>query len=593
MGEMLPPIIIELIASAESFTLAKNKVIGGAREISAAGATTSERLSNLGAKASTMVVAAGAGIAILATKMAFDFQEGMDKIKNQTNITQGQLNSLGNTIQNLSSQTGLADKSLQSASLAMLQSGVSGAKGVELLTAASKAAVITGTDVTAVTRTLIAAQTLQVAKGMDVTKMTGILVKGSKLFQGGLSAEENMLNGRVGVALAKYGLRMKQIIPIGAEFAKVGLPSRAIAGFVNSLGNLDKPTTDSKGKMTAFASSLKAAGLNQEDLASKLRRGDLVGVLKEVRDASGDSSTKLTQLATTLFGTAGSGTASVLIKNLTDIGELQKNMSGAGVETLNTSFADVTTQLGPQLNILKQTLNNMMIDAGKLLLPVATDILQWIGGFAKLLRENPLLKDVFGVGAIAIFGLAIAAKIKSAFTSIMGLFNKGAQVVATSANTVALEENTAALLGKSGTGLLPKAEKYGKFGLGIGDAAAVATLGLELYAVKKQVLDPFKNLLENTGAGGLNPAGTYPTGSIPTSGTGKNELYNMPYGQMLDGQFLAGGPSAMITKAQEAALEAWSEKNNIFQTSSQYSAAINNFASQDQKGNYSVTVRVK
>ena len=137
MAEMLPPIIIELIASAESFTLAKDKVSNGAHEIATAGATTSERLNALGKRATGMIATAGVGVAVLATKMAYDFQEGMDKIKNQSGITEEQLKNLGNTIQNLSSTTGLTDKALQDASLAMLQSGVSGAKGSRPLQASA------------------------------------------------------------------------------------------------------------------------------------------------------------------------------------------------------------------------------------------------------------------------------------------------------------------------------------------------------------------------------------------------------------------------------------------------------------------------
>ena len=259
--------------------------------------------------------------------------------------------------------------------------------------------------------------------------------------------------------------------------------------------------------MTTFASALKAAGLNQDDLVSKLRRGDLIGVLKEVSDTAGGSSTKLQQLTTTLFGTSGAATASVLIKNLTDIGNLQKNMSGAGVGTLNTSFAEVTKQLGPQLDILKETLNNTMIDAGKLLLPVATDIVQWIGGFARLLREHPLLKDVFGVGAASLFGLAIAVKIKSAFTSsigllksvftsIMGLFGKGAQAAQLDANTLALKANTDALLGNDA------GKAAGGFPGG-GNEEDIPPIGEESYSSGKA---PFVGLL------GANQAQQFGTG---------------------------------------------------------------------------------
>jgi TP901 family phage tail tape measure protein len=438
-------------------------------------------LSNFANKASTAVLGVGVALGAYAVDQAFKFQEGMDTLANQTNLTKSQLDRLGTSIQNISDVTGVSNADLQTSALTIYQAGYKGAQATKLLTDAAKASVITNASVTDTTQALVAAQSLQIAKGMDVTKLTGILVKGSKEFVGGLSAEEQMLSGRVGVALANYGLNLKTIIPIGAQFAKDGLPTRSISSFANALGNIEKPMTDSKGKLTTYASGLEKVGLSQATLSEDLRKGNIVGILTQIKDVAASSGKPLSEIANAVFGTTGGAAASALVRNLSDLASAQQNLTGAGAGSLQSGFKTAVEQLGPQLKVLKANFDNLMVNAGKLLLPALSDVTKWANDFFKALKDNPILRDVLGAGLATVFALALAVKIKSLFSSIAGLFGKGSQAVQLDANTTALQENTDALLGKSGGGLggageATSAEEAGGAAVAGGAVAAAAVV---------------------------------------------------------------------------------------------------------------------
>ena len=505
----LPPVIATLIADTKQYMAKMTEAQGKMVELGTASKTTSEKMAAFGSKAATATIGLGLALGGYAVDQAYKFQESLDKIKNQAGLTTAQTDALGKSIQNISNVTGVADSQLAAAALTISQAGIKGASAVTLLNDAAKAAVITNASVADTTKAIVAAQTLQVAKGMDVTKLTGILVKGSKDFVGGLSAEEQMLSGRVGVALAKYGIGLKQIIPLGAEFAKVGLPGRYIAAFANSLTNLNKPLTDSKGKLTSYAQGLERVGLSQQKLASYLRTGNITAILTSIKEAAGGSTAKEGILAQAVFGTSGSAAAMAILKDFNSYLAAQKNLAGAGAGTVGTSFAEALKQIGPQLNVVKANFNNLMINAGKLLLPAVSDILKWVGGFAKAINNNPMLKDFLGAGAGLAFGVAVASKIKGALNTVMGLFGKSAQTISLNANTAALEANTLALGGKTAGGVGKTIEKNAeKFGglVGLPEVAAAVITAGALYGLWKLSTskEPVQNAFgTNTGGGGF------------------------------------------------------------------------------------------
>ena len=416
----LPPVIATLIADTKEYTAkmteaqAKMGEFGASSEASAGLFGVSSNAIALGA------VGIAAAVGTYAVDSAYKFQEGLDKLKNQAGLTEGQVKTLGNEILSISANTGIAAGDLEAAALTISQAGLRGAAAFNTLNASAKAAVITNASVADTTKAIVAAQTLQIAKGMDVANLTGILVAGSKDFVGGLSAEEQMLSGRVGVALAKYGLDLKTIIPIGAEFARVGLPSRSVAAFANSLTALTKPVTDAKGNLTAYAKSLETVGLSQEKLAADLKSGNLVGIFEEIKQAAASSGESIGTVAQLVFGSSGAGAASVIIKNLQDIAAAQKNLSGAGAGSLTTNFSTAITQLGPQLKKLEASLSALMISAGKLLLPAITDVATWankaLTAIQDFFKKNPIVLNL-----VADIGKGLLAAVTTAINPLKGV----------------------------------------------------------------------------------------------------------------------------------------------------------------------------
>ena len=478
---LLPPVIARLIADTREYTAKMTEAQAKMTEFGATAEASGSRLSGAMGKVSTAVVAAGAAVGVYAVDQAYKFNEGLDKVKNQAGLTTVQTDALGKSIQNISNVTGIANSQLLSAALVAKQAGLNAAQTTALLTNSAKASVITGSSVVDVTKSIVAAQTLQVSKGMDVAKLTGILVKGSQDFVGGLTAEESMISGKIGVSLAKYGIGLKQIIPLGAEFAKIGLPTKSIVAFTKSLSSIEKPTKDAKGNLTSYAKGLEQVGVSQQKLESYLRTGNLAGMLTYIKTAAGGNVQKEGVLTTAIFGSSGSASALAVLKDYNAYLKESKNLTGAGAGTLNSGFSEALKQIGPQLNVVKANFNNLMINAGKLLLPAASTVIGWISSFAKAINSNPILKDLIGAAAGVTFGTAVAIKLKGVFDSVMGLFNKGAALAATTANTAALEANTIALGGKAaGVGTLASSASAAKNVAKVIPAVAVATAATAL-----------------------------------------------------------------------------------------------------------------
>jgi TP901 family phage tail tape measure protein len=442
-------------------------------EFGATAGATGTKLSSMLSAAATGVVAMGVAFAGVAADQAFKFQESLDKIQNQAGLTAAQTDALGKSILNISNQTGVSAQALSASALTISQAGVKGAAATELLTAAAKAAVITNASVADTTKAIVAAQTLQIAKGMDVTKLTGILVQGSKEFVGGLAAEEQMLSGRVAVALSNYGINLKTIIALGAEFAKVGLKSRSIATFANALGALEKPMVDSKGKLTSFAQGLEKVGLSYSQLASMAKAGNIAGILNDIKAAAATSGASLSQVANAVFGATGGASASVLIKNLQQVQQIQQQMTGSGAGSLQSGFQNAIKQLGPQLTLLKTQLINLMISAGKMLLPALSDVVHWANGIFAWFDAHPLIRKIADDAAIAIFVAAVGVKLAAAIDSLL------AKAAATFGSEIAAET--------AGAGAVGAAETVGGALVGTlgGAAALTAAAGVGLLLAAK------------------------------------------------------------------------------------------------------------
>ena len=463
---MLPPVVATLVADTKEYSAKMDEATGKMAALGKEAQKSGSAFGTYMGKASTAVIGLGAALGAYAVDKAFKFQEGLDALQNQAGLTASQANKLGDAILHISSTTGATTTDLMAAGLAVEQAGVRGARAQQLLTDAAKASVITGQSVVDTSKSIVSVEQLQIAKGMSLANVTGLLVAGAQHTVGGMTALAGVLQGRVGVALANTGMKMKDIVTVGAEFSTVGLQSRAAATFATALAKLDGPLTTTHittkktyTTLSTYALALKAVGLSQSQLASTMRTGGLPALLNELKDAAAGSAPKLQELLQVVFGSTGAASANLLVEHLKQIAKVQTQISGAGAGSLQTGFTSAIHQLGPQFKLLMAQVDVLMVEAGKKLLPALGDVAHFGVEVIDYFKHHPLLSEIAGHAAMDVFAAALTYKIamglKKAMGAVRGLFSAtevAANTEQTAANTAALEANTAALGGEATTG---------------------------------------------------------------------------------------------------------------------------------------------
>lgn len=427
---MLPPVVATLIADTKEYSAKMDEAQAKMGALGREAEKSGSKFGTYMGKASTAVLGLGVALGGYALEKAFSFQEGLDKLQNQAGMTAAQAKILGTAILNISSATGATTPDLLAAGLAVEQAGVKGARAQQLLNDAAKASVITGQSVVDTSKEIVSIEQLQIAKGMSLANLTGLLVAGAQHTVGGMTALAGVLQGRVGVALASTGMKMRDIIAVGAEFSMVGLQSRAAATFATSLAKLNGSLTTTHvttkrtyTTLSTYALALKAVGLSQAQLASTMRTGGLPALLNELKDAAAGSTPKLQELLQVVFGTAGAASANLVIDHLKQIGKFQKQISGAGAGSLQSGFKGALTQLGPQLHLLESRFNVLFTRAGRMLLPALSEVEKWALQASDAFAKSPGLRHGMATGfeaALAIAGGVKAAEIGSKIAMVFG-----------------------------------------------------------------------------------------------------------------------------------------------------------------------------
>ena len=589
MVSFIPPVLIELLASAKEFNYAKDDVLNGIEEMKASGATMSQRFSVYGQKMATGVLVGAAGLAVAATKMAYDYNEAIDKIGLQSNMTAKQVEELKVAALDVSRSTATSATDIANAFVLTAKAGLSVKQSQLGVASAAQFAKSENVDLNQTLTAALGVQAAHMSGTSSLTQTMDIFTNAVKNSRISASQLTDTLSGRTLSIFASYGIDIKTATALLGGFADINVTgTKATQGIATALAALDKPMTNIKGKSTNSSLAFKQLGLNQDQLAADVRKpGGFITVLEDINTAWDKNASKTQrasgeiQFLNQVFGSSGGRAAQSIIQVLPQVMKIMgTNTSGATAAV----FSQWLTTTGGAVANFKTQFEDTLITVGNVILPKVTDVLKQINGWMKNPGDMQNIGIVLGTAFVGAVGMKLYNVVKGAIS----LVNSARQLIATQLNTTALQENTDALLGKSGGGVLPTIEKDGKFAM-LGDAAALLALGGELYLTKKTILDPFAKALPK-----LNDLpGTYTSGNTPTKGTGVNQLIEMTYGGSISDGYQFGGVSGMITKAQDAALQSWAQKNNVSISSTEFADALQNFAKQDQKGNYSVTVTVK
>ena len=480
-------VIVKLVADMREFNAKIGEAGTTVKEFGKEADTMGGKWKSLGSKMSTGILMGVGGALAYGTEQAFKFNESLDAIINQSGASAEEVDYLKKKIIDVSNATGYSADSLSGAALQIEKAGIRGKAAYDLLSNAAMGARITGGQVADITKTIIGVQTLQIAKGESVAQITETLVQANKMHLGSLDSLTQALSGKVGAALATYGVNLNEAAAVAGIASKAGITnSRSMVSLANSLGALENPTK-------AQDKALHALGLSSAGLTSEMHKPDgLIQVLKTLADTAQKTGKPVGEIAAQIFGKGGAGTATVLINNIKDLSSAYQTLAGSNPKTLQAQFQETMTQLGPQLQKAGANLNNALLNVGELILPGVSKVAGWVASFASAINSNKTLRDVLGGTLFAGVVLSVVVKLKSAFDAVKSLFTGGQQSIQTGL-LQQIATNTAATAAEGGSGAVGGVEGVGrKFGFVPFVATTVALTAAEVAFDKVQGIDPNK-----------------------------------------------------------------------------------------------------
>jgi len=563
----LPPVRVELIAEIKEFMARMKEAEHGLGKVGDKANYTKERLGQLGQKLATGVLAGVGGTLVLATKYAFDYQKALEEIGLQANVSEEELKRLHHAVLETSTATATGTEDIAKAYLAVEKAGIKGVQADELVTQAAKLAKVAHADLNQTISAGIVIQQLGIAKGMSTTQMYDALygaIKNSKLSLDDLTS---VFQGKAALAISNYGIKLGEVAAVAGVFKKANVDAGAgMAGLQLALGKLT--TRNEKANDT-----LKSVGLTQKELAADLKKPNgLVTMLGDLASHVQKSGMPLQQFLNGLVGIRGAQGVGFLINNIQQL----RTLTGPGGVSVKNAFAEWLKNPEGALQNFKTVAQNTLIGLGNLLLPKVTDGLNFLNAVINKFQTNKTWHNAgieIGTGLLTIITSAKLASWGVAIAQSFGV-------------------ETAGLVGP----------------IGVGIAASVAgVLGIKkIVDQNKNWLSDFNNFILNMVNNTANP--TPSNDGTPTPKKPKKASLRLPIGETYvtanapklgHNEGTTGGGSnydTRVTKSQLAAAMSYVTSHHIdiktLSGNRVLDTILRNFARQDQKGNYSVTVNI-
>lgn len=359
-----------------------------------------EQLSGYLALAAAGVTAFAGALAVAVPKAA-EFQAAMQTIAAESQLTQADLQAIGDGLLDVSSKTGIAATDLAKAAYDIVGAGVKGAEANEAVVKLTEQSAMLAkaglTDVGTAADVLTSALNAYNLSAEQATHVSDSLItvvntgKVSLDQMGGALTEVFPIASQLGVNIEELGAAV-------AGLTSIGVPAeQAVTGIRGALDNILKPSEEAK---------QAAKDLGIEFSATALKAKGLPKFLEEVKTAANGSTAVMAELfgdveaLNAVFGLTGDAGARKFAEAL----EAQASAAGATA----TAYADVAATFTNSQARFAESVNNLQIEFGQKFLPVLTKATNGLADFIGNLDElaDGLSKNV-GVQFIAVVGGAV------------------------------------------------------------------------------------------------------------------------------------------------------------------------------------------
>ena len=359
------------------------------------------------------IVAAGGA----SLKMAADFDSSMSKIEGLVGIARSEVDRMKESVLGLSGQTARSPQELAEAMFFITSAGNRGAQATELLEMSARAAAAglgETKNIAHLASSAIAAygkENLNAAQAMDV--LVGAVREG-KAEASELAQSMGMvlpIASEMGVSFDQVGAAVAAMTRTGTDAGTASMQLRQI------LASLIKPTNQAEQAMAEM-------GTSSAELRKQLREEGLVTVLGFLRDQMQSNEQAMSQVFPNIR--ALSGALDIMGNNAeanVKIFDAVANSTGA----LDHAFAAAENTVTHQFNKALQGLRTEMIRFGNVMMPVATQVLEFaqrfISNFSRMEDEMRkkiiLMAGLIGATGPLMLAIAVATKIIAAFASLV------------------------------------------------------------------------------------------------------------------------------------------------------------------------------
>lgn len=337
-----------------------------------------------------LAAAGGAGL-----KFAFDLDKSFSKIENLVGISGAALDELKTGVQGLSGPLGAAQGELADALFTITSAGARGSAALQTLEQASKASTIGLGNTTDIARAATAVVNNYGEAVINASTAIDQFTAAARV--GNFNTEEFAPSiGKV-LPLAKtLGISFAQVAANVATFTKGGLSAKeSITGLKSLLSNIVKPTKQTK-------EALAQVGVTVEGLQASIKQKGLAATLVELVKLYDGNTEALSKVIPNVEGLVNA--LSVAGSQGEDyIENLQQIENATGI--VDKGFKNASEGGAFKLKQALVALQNVSIDLGNILVPIATKIIQrftdLVSTFSSL---DPAIKKI----AVA-FGVLLAA----------------------------------------------------------------------------------------------------------------------------------------------------------------------------------------
>lgn len=432
MAGLLPPVIATLIADTKEFMAKMDGAQAKMGEFGAESDVAGSKLTNFADKASTAVLGLGVAVGVTAVKLAYDYNEALDSMRTQTDLTTQQVDQLSPQILKISTASATSASQIATAYTQVIKAGIPLNQVQKDVGAAAEFA---NAQQASLTDTLTAALNIQKLHILGTKNMSQTMDIFTNAVQHSRLTGEDLntaMSGKFINTLQAYGISLQEGTVLLAGFANEGRTgTRATQVLQTGIANLEKPTVSTTGKLTAAGKVLQQYGINQQTLADDMHKpGGIINVLQyldtsfEKSASSAEKAKGITAWLNQIVGSQAGGAFSGLIGQLPELLQMMNQVNTAGSN--QSAFQKWLSTPTGALKNFTTSVENALIPIGNFILPVLSKA---FNDAAKAFNSKSFVSTFESIGGAILAGMA-GYKLATIGTKIASGFGIEAEVLA-------------------------------------------------------------------------------------------------------------------------------------------------------------------